>query len=261
MIRIFFYSTLLLSCSLTFVHANLIVGASYEDTDGIHMASSHTMNRDTTLRSFRGDNGLQYASFVLANTVGNLSLSNGSISPYWGQNGTALTDGDDALAATDGRLDTGIINLSSGEFLFPSSPTSLDQVFFIFEIGVLNEGDRSLQLIDGLGGSIVGAPVTINLSSDPIGTINFTRVNGAGTASESSELLGRYAEFGPGGFGLNAGQLSSVAGVRINGGDTLDPALVGFAQVPEPSSGLLLLIGLVVARALSPRMAGRFGVR
>lgn len=214
-------------------------GGTNSDTD---------IDRDSTLVSFKVGSD-EFSNFVLVDSA-TFALSNGDISPFWGANAAVpLTIADDTLSVTDNRLDTGLVNMGNGgEFFFPSSPTSLDEVLFIFEVGS-NDGGRNVSLIDGLGGNIVGSTVIENFDNNLVADIDFTRANGAGTVNTSNTgFKGRAISFGAG-FGLTAAQLSSVAGVRIDGNNGLDPSLVGFtvsqpANVPEPTTAVLGLIGI-----------------
>ena len=201
------------------------------------------IDRESTLVSFKV--GMDdYSSFVLANTT---NASGGAgITPYWGLNAPNLTAGDDALSVTDNRLDTGMVNISNAanDFGFASSPTSLDQVLFLFDVGSA-DGLIDVVLIDGLGGSVVGSSVNVNSSVATVADIDFERVGNPG--GDPNALFKGLAFSFSGDFGLTSGDLGSVAGVRITNGAGFDPALVGFTvapvAIPEPSSVGLLVIG------------------
>ena len=210
-------------------------GATNADTD---------IDRASTLVSFRAGTD-EYSSFVLVNTTN--ASGAGGVTPLWGLNAPNLTAGDDALSVTDNRLDTGMVNISNSaqDFGFASSPTSLDQAVFIFDVGSA-DGALDVVLIDGLGGSVVGSSVNVNSSVTPVADIDFERIGNP--AGDPNALFKGFTLSFSGDFGLTAGQLSSVAGVRITNGSGFDPALVGFtvpttAPVPEPSSAALLGLG------------------
>jgi hypothetical protein len=196
----------------------------------------------STLVSFKVG-ATEYTNFVTTSTT---TASGGStITPYWGQNATNLTAGDDQLSVTDNRLDTGMVNIGdNSEFFFAFSPTSLDQVLFIFDVGSA-DGALNVELIDGLGGSVVGNTITPNFSVSSVANIDFERVNGGGTSTNGgtdADFVGLAFSFSD--FGItDAGVLSSIAGVRLDSGGGLDPSLIGFTAVPEPSSAALLGLG------------------
>jgi hypothetical protein len=135
------------------------------------------------------------------------------------------------------------ISNSNNDFGFPSSPTSLDQVLFVFDVGSA-DGPIDFVLIDGVGGGTVGSTLlNVNSSVANVADIDFERVNGGGTtATANVDVKGLAFSFSE--FGLTAGQLSSVAGVRFINGSGFDPALVGFT-VPEPSTSLLSALGIM----------------
>ena len=145
------------------VHASLITELTWNDALNGNVTSTGgdggtnadiDINLASTLVSFKIGTA-EYHSFVTANST-NASGQSG-VTPYWGQNATNLSAGDDILSVTDNRLDTGMVNIgNNSDFSFPSSPTSLDHVLFIFDVGSA-DGSRAVELIDGLGGSVVGS--------------------------------------------------------------------------------------------------------
>ena len=199
------------------------------------------IDRESTLVSFKAGAG-DYSNFVLANSTNGAGTA--GLTPYWGINAPNLTAGDDALSATDNRLDTGMVNISNAgnDFGFPSSPTGLDEVLFVFDVGSA-DGPIDFVLIDGVGGGTVGNTLlNVNSNATTIADIDFERVNGGGTTTTlNTPVKGLAFTFSE--FGLTAGQLSSVAGVRFINGSGFDPALVGFTAIPEPSQAALLFLG------------------
>ncbi|MCH7224797.1 PEP-CTERM sorting domain-containing protein [Haloferula sp. A504] len=204
---------------------------------------------------------IQYASTLVSFNVGTTTYSTFStatsttasggtgITPYWGINATNLTAADDQLSVTDNRIDTGMVNIGNDSEFFFAAPTSLDQIFFVFDAGG-GDGNRTVEFIDGALGNVVGNSITVDFSTTTIAQMDFERVNGAGTAvTNNTGFRGVALSFSD--FGItNAATLSSIAGVRIDGGDSLDPTMLGFAAVPEPGSVALIALtsGLFVLR-------------
>ena len=202
----------------------------------------------STLVSFKVG-ATEYTSFSTVNST--TASGAATFTPYWGENATNLTAGDDQLSVTDNRLDTGMVNIGNdSEFFFASSPTSLDQVLFIFDVGSA-DGSLNVELINGAGGTVVGNTITPNFSVSSVADIAFERVDGAGTSTAGgidSAFVGLAFSFSD--FGItDAGVLSSIAGVRLDSGGGLDPSLIGFAAIPEPATAGLLggvAVGLLV---------------
>ena len=202
----------------------------------------------STLVSFKVG-ATEYTSFSTVNSTNASGVVN--LTPYWGQNATDLAAGDDQLSVTDNRLDTGMVNIGdNSEFFFASSPTSLDQVLFIFDVGSA-DGSLNVELINGAGGSVVGNTITPNFSVSSVANIDFERVDGGGTTTvggTGADFVGLAFSFSD--FGItDAGVLSSIAGVRLDSGSGLDLSLIGFAAIPEPATAGLLggvAVGLLV---------------
>ena len=235
------------AATITEVTWNDALNGNVTSTSGNAVTNADVdIDRESTLVSFKVGADM-YSNFVLASTTNAAGAS--GLTPYWGINAPNLTAGDDQLSVTDNRLDTGIVNLSdtAADFGFALSPTSLDQVVFLFDVGS-DDGPIDVALIDGLGGSVVGSSVNVNSTVAGVAGIDFERVNGAETTGTSNVAVKGLALSFSADFGLTEGQLSSVTGVRITNGAGFDPALVGFT-VPEPSSlALLGLAGMLLAR-------------
>jgi hypothetical protein len=206
-------------------------------TDGTGTKISYA----STLVSFKVG-ATEYTSFSTVNST--TASGTSGLTPYWGQNATNLTSGDDQLSVTDNRIDTGMVNIGNdSEFFFAFSPTSLDQVLFIFDVGSA-DGPLNVELINGAGGTVVGNTITPNFSVASVAKIDFERVNGGGTGlGPDAAFMGLAFSFSDFGI-IDAGVLSSIAGVRLDSGGGLDPSLIGFAAIPEPAtSGMLLGLG------------------
>lgn len=194
------------------------------------------IDMDSTLVSFVAG-GVTHNNFVTANSTTASGAS--GVTPYYGLNSSPLSAANDSLSVTDLRLDTGQVNIGdNSDFLFASSPTTLADVFFVFEIGSA-DGALDVELIDGAG-NVVGSTFNTNFSTASVADIDFQRVDGTGTAnSVNAAFRGQTFTFAD--FGITNPTLAgSVAGIRLDSGGGLDPALIGFAvSIPEPSTALL----------------------
>lgn len=230
------------SAVITELTWNDAVNGNVTSTGGDAATNSDTdITLASTLVSFKVG-ATEYTSF---STVSSTTASGAAtLTPYWAQGAANLSAGDDQLSVTDNRLDTGMVNISNNSEFFFASPTSLDQVLFVFDVGSA-DGNLNVELIDGAGGSVVGSTILANFSVTRVADIDFERVNGAGTSTsggDNAAFVGLTFSFSD--FGItDAGDLSSIAGVRLDSGGGLDPSLVGFASVPEPSSALLVGLG------------------
>jgi hypothetical protein len=227
------------------VHSAVITELTWNDATNGNVTSTDgtgtNISYASTLVSFKVGTD-EYSNFVTVNST-NASGAD-DVTPYWGVNSTDLSAGDDQLSVTDNRLDTGMVNIGDdSDFSFASSPTSLDQVLFIFDVGSA-DGSLNVELIDGLGGNVVGTTLSVNFSVASVANIDFERVDGGGTSTTGgtdAAFVGLALSFSD--FGLTSGDLSSIAGVRLDSGGGLDPGLIGFTAVPEPSSTALLGLG------------------
>ena len=228
--------------------ASIVTELTWNDVNGTHTSTSGdgATNTDTdisyasTLVSFKAG-GVLYNNFTLVSTTTASGASN--VTPYWGQDATDLTAADDQLAVTDNRLDTGMVNVANNsDFFFASAPVNLGDQLFIFE-GGSNDGNRSVELIDSLG-NVVGSSFTVNFTATTVADFDWERIPATAASHSSNNTPYRGVTLSLSDLGVtNAGDLSSIAGVRLDGGGRLDPTLIGLAVVPEPSSALLVGLG------------------
>jgi len=186
------------------------------------------VNDDAVLLSFVAG-GTTYSSLTLVDAV---TAGPGTEYQY-GQNGT--DPGSQETAVTDARLDSGIFTMATtAELEFSSAPTSLSDVFFLFDVGSLDTG-VSVQLIDSADTNIGSAVAMTNMAQLP-GAVR-TRDGG-----DTHNLNGVAIPFSD--LGLSGGQLSNVDGFKVTS-TGVDPLIAGHAIVPEPSTLALAALGLL----------------
>lgn len=228
------------------LHAAVITTLTWNDATNGNVTSSSGdggTNADIDITEASTLVSFQVGTDTFTNFVGASSAAasgNTGQSPLWGANATDLTAADDVLSITDNRIDTGFVNMANnGDFFFPSGPTSLNDVLFIFDVG--SSETVSIELLDA-SNTIIGTSFSETFSGSRIADIDYERVNNAGTSTQLNQVFwGRSIEFSN--FGITAAQLSSIDKIRIDGGTRLDPSFIGIAFVPEPSSALLLGFG------------------
>jgi len=179
--------------------------------------------------------GKNYTSLVLVDNVTSNPQTSGTY--QYGVDGSS--PGSPEAAITDNRLDSGIFSADGSApdnalFEFASAPTSLSDVFFLFDVGGLDTDD-GIQLIDSSDADIGNSVLMANMAQLGSAVRQYSGGSNAlnGVAIPLSD------------FGITVGQLSSVDGFKIAGDDSVDPTIAGHAAVPEPVSLALFGIGLL----------------
>ena len=226
---------------MLFLHANVVDAASvaitratvsYEGSNQVVPVDVSNIDNDAVLVSFVAA-GATYSDLVLVDSV-TTNQPQSFTSHQYGINGT--DPGSATNAITDNRLDSGIANVyTNAVFKFASAPTSLSDLFFLFEWRyATGDTDDSIQLVDGATNDIGAAVPMANLAQLG-GRAEVTLTNWNEVAIGVAELNGvaiPLSDF------VTAGQLSNVAGFRItdsglNPAD-IDPLIAGIAS-PMPA--------------------------
>lgn len=144
----------------------------------------------------------------------------------------------------------GAVNVLTGSvFQFGKTIQSTDRIF-LWDVGT---GDSvSFQLIDS-SDAVIG-DYSISLTAANFGASNLTNfplspgvrtVAADGTVSDLSSITGeRAVSFQLSDFTGTTGNLSLATGIRVSAGTGYDPSVVGLAAVPEPSTYLMLGLGI-----------------
>ena len=153
-------------------------------------------------------------------------------SHQYGINGT--DPGSPVAAVTDNRLDSSIAGpWTNAVFKFASAPTSLSDLFFLFEFSYgANDNTDSIQLVDSATNDIGTAVQMVNLAQLGSAVVTLTNVNWGILANKA--LNGVAIPLSD--FGIAAGQLPSVAGFRVHLNQAfanIDPLIAGIAPHPE----------------------------
>jgi len=219
---------------------------SYGGSNQVVPDDLSSISNDAVLVSFVAAN-VTYSDLVLVDSV----TTNEPQSWESHQYGISGTDpGSPVAAVTDNRLDSGIANAwTNAVFKFASAPTSLSDVFFLFEWKyAAADTDDSIQLVDSATNDIGTAEQMANLAQ--LGSAAVTLTNKNVGIIPDEELSGVAIPLSD--FGIAAGQLSNVAGFRITD-SAADPAdidllIAGIASKPE----------LLVYESFEPASAGSF---
>jgi hypothetical protein len=172
----------------------------------------------------------------------------------WGNAGTE-SNGATSLMGLDAS--TGAVQINTANFFFGQTVQAGNDIF-ILDVGTtdpltVNPIDISGTLIGTFSLSIIAADwgtlATSTANLDAL--VNPANNSGLNVGNPANDLAVNGLAFDLSDF-VGTGTLSGVAGIRIAGGGTFDPVVVGF--VPEPSTVLLLAMGLT-GLALRRRLA------
>jgi len=218
---------------------------SYGGSNQVVPDDLSNVDSNAVLVSFVADY-VTYSDLVLVHSVTTDPATAGYL---FGTN--SINDPGSAEAAvTDNRLDSGIANAkTTAVFEFASPPSSLSDVFFLFDVGNDDSG-VSIQLVDS--------------SDQNIGTaVQMTSMAQLGSAEVESDpwpALDLYGVAIPlSDFGITAGQLSSVDGFKFTAA-TVDPVIAGIASPPSPDLELTTTNGTTgVSGALRINNSSGFG--
>lgn len=178
---------------------------------------------------------------------------------FWGRDGSEK-DGAASLVGLD--VSTGAININVADFEFgvvlgDAGATGDGNDLFIVDIQ--NKAGATVRPLD-VNGNLIGDFV-LSLTSGNFGTESPVRLdwNLNGSAASPLNDVGSTATVSINGVGFDlsdftgTGTLTGVAGLRIDGGGSLDPAVVGFNTQAVPEPGSMALIGLGLTLMLSRR--------
>ncbi len=218
-------------------NAGLVTSITYSSGGGSFTStqSSNTTITDTAFLTAFTSDGVTYKNLILSNA--NTQADDGK---YWSG---SPEPADGSAAMSDIRLDTGAIDVASGaNYQVSTAPTSLSDVLFAFEIGTT--GNTTFQLLD-TADQLIGSSATL-LSGDwgfQVAVAEVDQVIGGVPSDGIVAINGGTILLAD--FGITAGQLSDVGGVRITSSGSIDPQLIGFAAVPEPNLPMAFAIGFV----------------
>lgn len=190
------------------------------------------VDNDAVLVSFVADY-VTYSDLVLVDSV-TTNKPQSWHSYYYGTN--SINDpGSATNAITDNRLDSGIANVyTNAVFKFASAPTSLSDVFFLFDWKyAAADTDDSIQLVDSATNDIGTAEQMVNLAQ--LGSAEVALIDEEVAGIIQEELSGVAIPLSD--FGIARVELSNVAGFKISGpGGTanVDPLIAGIASPPGP---------------------------
>ena len=194
---------------------------------------SSPVDNQRELASFeRNDGGVAYEPVAIATTTyndGNLGWNGGTASTV-GQ----PTDG--AAALNDVYVTTNIFGLPNDiDFSLNTTVNVGDgQIFYLVEH--LGNDTVTVEPMNS-GGVIAGWSLTLA----PADYAAITTTAEYDYNTQGNPLAGTTFDLSD--FSGGTGTLTGVTGLRIDGGDALDPAQLGVAAVPEPATMSLLAIG------------------
>ena len=211
---------------MLFLHADVVDAASvaiteatvsYGGSNQVVPGDLSSISNDAVLVSFVAEN-VTYSDLVLVDSVSTNEPQSAETYQY-GINGTDPESPTNAV--TDNRLDSGIYNAkTTAEFEFASPPTSLSDLFFLFDVGSLDT-TVSIQLINGSDADIGAAVQMANMAQ--LGSA--VREASAGTHNLNGVAI-PLSDF------VTAGDLSSVDGFKIDFA-SVDLLIAGIASQPE----------------------------
>ncbi len=245
---------------MLFLHADVVEAASvaidnatvsYGGSNQVVPDDLSNVDSDAVLVSFVADY-VTYSDLVLVDSV----TTNEPQSWESHQYGISGTDpGSPVAAVTDNRLDSGIANVyTNAVFKFASAPTSLSDVFFLFEWsdGAHNDKNDSIQLVDSSTNNIGTAVPMANLAwLGGSALVTLTNKNAGIRADEPlSGVAIPLSDF------VTAVQLSNVAGFRItdSGADPadIDLLIAGIASPLVSAQADLITPSSVIASSDAP---------
>lgn len=143
------------------------------------------------------------------------------------------------LTVTDGLLN---LTSANSDFQFGTAFNASTRFFLIDAAGSNTTiGDSATITLLNAGGTPI-AGLSLGLTQSNFGTLlarsNSNREGNTALDLDFGGLTFSLADF------IGAGDSSTATGIRISGASNLDPAVVGIAAIPEPSSIALGLAGL-----------------
>ena len=207
------------------------------------IVDSVTLSPTSTGQVMQDNTNYDFASITAGSVTysdlegGTATPTTGSPSKYWVDGSTEPATGHDAVSGL--RASTAAANIGELQIQFGQTLSNYDR-FFMFDVN--GDDNPTLTLIDSLGNDVGTTAYT--LSSYSYGSTVYESANpmlrSSGSASSAWEFEGvsfTLADFS------GTGDSSTATGFRFSGDNGMDLGKV-VAAVPEPSSALLLLLGL-----------------
>lgn len=224
---------LLLAIAIPNLSHGAILAISSFDVTATRQDGSNDIRGDATLNSLTVGS-TTYTNFELISSV----TGNSTTEYLWAIDGTDPGSYNNALLDSDPV--SGGLNVGSSAFFSFGRALAANEVIFILSNST--DSPNIITALDMSGAAIGTRTLTANVGPD-LAKADYARSSGIG-ALDARQVRG--VTFTPADFG-GTGDISTIYGFSV-GNQNYDPNMVGIATVPEPSTGLLALFGLLLFR-------------